>query len=490
MSVLREQLDQLNTDDLAKFRWLNIIDQLEEARQTFAQGDLDSRRQALGNMSQILISANIDTNRDQGKMYIGRFPVYEDCSRNLEVAIGGALAKDIQETMQPIITLYRWLAGSVAVLLHEAYLTQWQEMVDCQGAGATQQVDFLKFLTLCDVNQNHEAVTLKIRAMIQTAWAKIIPNHADNSNDVVLNQASFSELIGLLDTQEPRAFHFPGLSLNVHSPDFMLAAESEVAITMGEYQVIIGEVHPAVHTVSQPVAQPFCPHEDAIRTEVEELIQNNTAIIADSPETYQRSHIDWPDVPNLMQIVLPKGIGRLSPERCLPAGGGCIIKKEGVLYYKDILTGLTQDLLTAIPSDMHRACFALAADLLGSNIHSRVIFNRLVVKRKSWHIYGTDLPVWGQPAEDLCAYAQCRQWARQLKMPRHIFVKIVGEPKPIYVDFDNPLSLDLLANLCKNAPDIFISEMRPAPNELWFWDKRGRYCSEFRTSFTLTPFFS
>lgn len=88
-----------------------------------------------------------------------------------------------------------------------------------------------------------------------------------------------------------------------------------------------------------------------------------------------------------------------------------------------------------------------------------------------------------QTRERLRSHLAWRQWARQRGMPRHVLAKLAGEPQPIDVDFANPLFLDLLANLCKTPQALRISEMRPAPDELWLRDARGRYCSEFRTSY-------
>ena len=108
-----------------------------------------------------------------------------------------------------------------------------------------------------------------------------------------------------------------------------------------------------------------------------------------------------------------------------------------------------QDLLTVLPSEMHRICFALAGELIGNSESRRMKIRRIILKRQSWYRMGDTLPEGCEPGENLGGYLAWRCWAAQNGLPRHVFVKCESEPKPIYVDFCNPLALDLLAGLAK-----------------------------------------
>jgi hypothetical protein len=487
LQQLYYQLASFNTSTAERQSWLEMLDRLEIQRQLFATGDLEIRQQALDNLTHILSSHGIDLSRSQGKMYVGRFPVYEDCGRNLQVNLGNLLADDLQQTMDPVIELHHWLTTTVAARLHGYYLDFWKTL---NQEGKT--VDFLQFYHGLQQQKLDLQVVEEVRRILRQSWEKLHDRHInanEKCDEIKLQPLELQQLLTELTEQEPRGAHFSNLTLRVHSPDFMLAAQDEEAIAGGHYVWVIGEIHPAVHTLSQPVAQPFCPYNEAISQEVEELLNPATATLADSPETYQRSHIDWLEVDSLYQVILPGCVGRVPPERCLPAGRGVVELTDGegaqeILYYRDRQTGFRQDLITVIPTELHRVCFTLAADLLGYGMSARVTCGRLILKRRSWDILPEELPTPGQPGENLCSYLDWRQWARQRDMPRHVFVKLRDEPKPIYVDFANPLSLDLLEHLCKSPQAMRFSEMRPSPNELWLRDSRGRYCSEFRTSFT------
>jgi len=467
----------------AKAPWLSVLDALEAQRLRFAQGDLALRMEALQAMQRVLAGAGVDLSRIRGQMYVGRLPVYEDCGRSLQVRLGGSVVHDLQVQAQPVMALYGWLAGAVAARLHDHYLACWAGLIGPEPSGP---VDFLQFLHGVQAASRVEAVVAELRGVLQACWLRLAAGR-EHAEEIPLSPADLDRLLADLCLHESRACSFPGLASRVHSPDFLLAAADEAAVTAGDYRLVVGEVHPAVHTLSQPVAQPFCPDAEGVREEVEQLLAPRTLVVADSAETYQRSHIDWLDVPSLSQVILPGSAGRVPLERCLPAGRGQVVLRQGLLTYVDRASRAEQDVLTLMPSELHRACFALAADLIGQCVPARITVGRVILKRRSWDVAPGGLPEPGQPGEDLGSHLRWRQWARSLRMPRFVFVKVAGEPKPIYVDFHNPFALDLLANLARGGAAMRVSEMRPHPGELWLRDERGRYCCEFRTSCVLEP---
>ncbi len=89
------------------------------------------------------------------------------------------------------------------------------------------------------------------------------------------------------------------------------------------------------------------------------------------------------------------------------------------------------------------------------------------------------------------ALAQVFQAARGLMaehgLPRLAFAKVSGEVKPVYVDFSDPRSADVLfAKIRRCAArepegEVVFTEMLPGPDQLWLRDAAGnRYTAEFR----------
>lgn len=66
-------------------------------------------------------------------------------------------------------------------------------------------------------------------------------------------------------------------------------------------------------------------------------------------------------------------------------------------------------------------------------------------------------------------------------LPRRVFVKVPEEPKPVYVDFESLLFVEIFAKLARKATAVLVSEMIPGLEELWLTDAEGNhYTSELR----------
>ncbi|MCR4471355.1 lantibiotic dehydratase family protein [Burkholderia sp. SCN-KJ] len=473
---LHEAVTALDAPAVAKEKWLDVCARLEVLRARFETGDLLARQAALEQIDTQLADAGVDRSREHGRMYVGRFPVYEDCARNLRIEIGGMLARDVQRELDAPLRLYTWLVDALAVRLHDRYLKYWHAL-----SSNGEPVDFLAFISSAMGGDAGEAVCESIRAILRDAWAGLSGRHA-GVDEICLSDADWSWLFRVLDAAEPRAGVVEDSTRRVHSPDFMIAAASVDAVARGEYSIVVGEVHPGVHTVSQPVAQPFCPFADAVRDEVQALLAPATLVAADSPRTYQRSHIDWLDVPALHQLELPGGGARVDHGRRVRAGAVAVVLCDGVLVCRDRASGIEANLLTVMPTSLQRFGFALAGEAIGQCESRRIKCGRVLIKRRTWEIDG-DFPVGSDnPFEKAGDYLAWRGWARATGLPRYVFMKCASEPKPVFVDFRNPFAIDLLARWARKGEPIAFSEMRPAGDELWLADERGRYCSEFRTS--------
>ena len=61
------------------------------------------------------------------------------------------------------------------------------------------------------------------------------------------------------------------------------------------------------------------------------------------------------------------------------------------------------------------------------------------------------------------------------------------EPKPIFIDLDSPLSLELLIKLARKAPGLKLTECLPGRGALW-WRVGGEpHTSELRLTFVGVP---
>src|SRR5262249_3987346 len=84
-------------------------------------------------------------------------------------------------------------------------------------------------------------------------------------------------------------------------------------------------------------------------------------------------------------------------------------------------------------------------------------------------------------------FLEARRLMSQRGLPRYVFVRTSGEKKPVYVDFESPIYVELLAKLVRQAREkqttgtVDVTEMLPTPEQCWLVDCEGKcYTSEVR----------
>jgi hypothetical protein len=110
----------------------------------------------------------------------------------------------------------------------------------------------------------------------------------------------------------------------------------------------------------------------------------------------------------------------------------------------------------------------------------RVTIDGVVYQRARWRVR---LP--GRVGEKFDQWLAVHRIRRELDLPRYVFVKHPAEPKPLYVDFADPVSVLDLARLPE--AEVLVSEMLPAPDQLWWRVGGETQCAEFRTGLLVRP---
>jgi hypothetical protein len=107
----------------------------------------------------------------------------------------------------------------------------------------------------------------------------------------------------------------------------------------------------------------------------------------------------------------------------------------------------------------------------------RVVAGRVVLQRETWRIPVADLTA----ADHAATFLAFQRLRRRLALPRHVYAKIVDQPKPVYCDLDSPLLVRSLTGLLTPDHDkVEVSEMLPGPQDLWFEVDGQRRTSELR----------
>ncbi|MDJ0630629.1 MAG: lantibiotic dehydratase [Rhodobacter sp.] len=440
-----------------------------------------ARAETLGRVGAMAQGWGVDLERKAGAMYVGRFPTYEDAQRKVDLTLSRTTADGITRDLAPLLSAYTCLVDRVAAALDDAYGEVLGSVAPDGSAG------FLTFLkALSGAGDVVSAIVKRQRADLRQLWST-----AEQFADSGLGGEQRGELcfapVGLqaffeqLPAPDRVIATLPWR--NVHSPDIMVMARDADAVAAGDFSVVIGETHPGIYMVGQHVAAPFRPKDAGIEDDLGRILAGPTPVMCDPPETYQRSNVNLPDCADLLEITLPGQASRLDAGKVITAAGCQVEQGTTCIELVVPARSIRVPLLTAMAGHLHKALFALAGDLAGRSRRERLRVGRVVFQRRQWNFRTADLPKTERPGEAPECFAAIANWAETAGLPRFVFAVVPEEPKPIYVDFRNPLAVDALVKHCRKVPEFSLSEMLPARDDLLFADQRGAFTAEFRMSF-------
>jgi hypothetical protein len=273
------------------------------------------------------------------------------------------------------------------------------------------------------------------------------------------------------------------------SPDVMIAAESPEAIRRGDYQLVIGELHVAMNTLSSVcrLAQHHAPEE---LTRAAELDLPEPRVVLVNPK-----NLPMVDLRTRQSLVTQKDYLLMSAHASFGAPQEQALT-IGALVVEDSGSGVcarTRDRsrrfdLIEVFADLLTSLSFNQFQILQDKAHTpRINFDRTVIARETWSFRAVDAPfAFIKDAPE--RFVAARSWARSRGMPRFVFAKTPIERKPFYVDFDSPIYVELLAKVVRQTHEqsdegalIALSEMMPRHDQVWLPDAEGqRYTSEFR----------
>jgi hypothetical protein len=271
-----------------------------------------------------------------------------------------------------------------------------------------------------------------------------------------------------------RAFDTP-------APDLQIIAADRAALEAGDWQLLLGEIHPDL-AIWEHCFLMWCPDPEALAVEYRET--GHASAISFGPTRELGVHIlcrahersdDW----TFLRPLWAPGSDSLSRAEALVdhTGDDLVVRDRqgrarGSLLHQWRVAGNT-----------HRF------EWVGTGAHSpRLRVGRVIVQRESWRI---------EPDQALCravaevgpdallalrALRHDRGWPEEVfvrpELPlRHTYHK---DAKPILVDFRNPILLEVLSGWMRRYLRLRVSEMLPAPEHCWLTDGNGRYACELR----------
>ncbi|GIH19618.1 lantibiotic dehydratase [Rugosimonospora africana] len=477
--VLREQIERLPNPAVRDDLLARLDRVIAACAAAAAAGGPTAVGSALRDVSARFADAGCaDADTPRHTLY-GRTPVYLDCRRDTDVRVGPDLVGQLAAPLGLLLDSARWLTGEVADVVESELRRAYRWLRSRRGEVSLADLQFAAGEVLATGGPGVQ----EIRTDFQLRWAELIP-----ATDGRLVQLSAARLRPMADKLFPRPASLRWAASRQHSPDLLLSRSPD-----GRTRWVLGELHVALNTAESRLFTAQCddPRElvdatgrDMGRGRVVPVYPLDAA--GATSRTYPPPSLDPPG--RYRYWSYDGDDGRADGVRSVPSTAVSIHEVDGVLvgradrdgwaapvleFFGEFLTAITVNLFQP------RACAPRLP---------RVLLDDLVICRESWSVPADEVPVPAGPARDR-GYQRVREWAAASGMPRHVFVKTPAERKPCYVDFEAPLLVGNFVRAVRRAARaapgeqaaIDITEMLPAPDQLWLTDASGhRYTSEFR----------
>ncbi|MEH0844043.1 lantibiotic dehydratase [Micromonospora sp. CPCC 205711] len=462
------------------------FDRLRGARDAVAAaaGDPDRLGAALAALNATFagLTGQAATRRG-GEMYAGRTVAYEETARDLEVTVGGAVLEALAAPLAVLLRAARWLTAEIGADCHRLLVELHREL------GADGPV------RLADLWSLAQGLLLAPDGPVSTASAGFAARWAElfGLADLPPEQPELRLDSAELAAQVARVFpaEAPGWpSARIHSPDVQISATDLDAVDRGEFQLVLGELHPAITPFDSVVFTPFHPDPAALRAGFDaDLGPTRTRVLypASFPRLTTRTTYALTS-PDDRQLGIDTARGA-DADRLVPATAVRVELDGGELVavfpdgFRCPLVEIFGSILGVLLLDSFK--------LLDPAPHTpRITIDRLVVARRTWRTTVDASGLAGVVGEAE-RFLAVRRWRDRLGLPEQVFVKVGTEVKPCYVDLTGPLYAQSLCAMvdaaAKTGPDValVVSELLPGPADAWITDAAGRgYVGELRFQIT------
>ncbi|SCY09435.1 Lantibiotic dehydratase, C terminus [Paenibacillus polysaccharolyticus] len=466
---LKEWIHQLPNDCASKATWQEIAHEWSDLLNEWNHSSTFEQRRKLLKSLEISFEKHIgvSSRKDQGKHYSDRMIVYEEAHGDVSTClIGQDLKEQWKAQLTPIFRLLTCRAG----IEHQAFTTFAYE----QYQKFESKPNFLSFalhMQQCKqdaleyVNKELQAFDHKLVTMLQG-----IPLDSDKIN---------------VTGEEIERFcsQFPSTDLALFSPDVMMAAPDAEAINEGQYQLVLGEVHSGIQVWS--VLDSVYPERDQLNAEIYHHLGDRLQALwlehvgPRAPgKTFRPELSGGITIENLGRSMKSQDEVRAVSELDLVYDDRFYIVESGHKKIMDLETDVEP--LNQIFSFPSVKSFSLH---MGEHT-PRIEINGVVYQRERWKLNSQEIltSASDQDINDGLLIEWAIEFKETYSMPRYVYVRGDREPKPIFVDFENFFTLELLIQLLKKNELVVISEMLPSADDLWFERHDSKYTSEFRFS--------
>ncbi|MBI5543527.1 MAG: lantibiotic dehydratase [Deltaproteobacteria bacterium] len=441
-----------------------------------ACGDAAKLGPALEHLEQVFVThARAASTRGHGQTYAGRTLVYHDVLRPLEMDLGQALREQLAAPLSLLLESARWFTWEIARRFREAARAAHARLASQAGARVPLAALWKE---LSGALYEQPSILDAVAEELRSRWDALLEAPAAEEGQVI--RLSSSDLAaGVARAFEAAAPGWP--SARHHAPDVLVAASSAEAMARGELELVLGEIHAGVNTYTTLSVLEPCDRVEVLRAAWKrDHPQRGIGSIPN--EAFARSTLDSRLAQEHLHLDLggrfgsPRGPGSVVSAGELvaePDGGESlrVLSRDGRYSF---------DLVEVFDRTLRVLAAPRFAPFDSEGSLPRLTLDRLVVRRARW-CFATEALEFATFRHRRDRFLGARRWRREQRLPRFVFAKSPAETKPFFVDLESPVLVDLLAKAARAAPTLALTEMLPAPDQVWLRDRRGGpYTSELR----------
>ncbi len=490
LEYLKAELEQANVAEA-----LPVIEQFIALRDAFATAPLAERQRLLTAMGELFEqTTNTIATRGAGAHYADRSLLYEDAVRDIaQCTVGGQLFQDVAQldTLWELITIIQaW---------DEQFTQQTStEWFRCRFPGQ-RVVPFLEYAQafLADGQLLEERFSQndhQLQTRLHQIFDLLIPAEAAHLPVIHMTLDDLRQRIAQLAPATTA-----GAVIN---PDFMVIAKSLADLNQGQYKLVLGEVHTAIDLLTHTPLTYGLPEVE--REALRRFVSARYADIA-APDEWivdvVRVHLRKTSAQLALEAPHIEAQGRSPKPRHEVVELSALevhLAENGLRLYAPVwqrylrLTsmrvpnGNTQhaNLLRPFALSEHEGVIPMPQMI---NYHPRVEVGKIILLRRTWRVSYRDwhyTPTDDERGWSLGLFLHATRLRQALDLPERVFAKIVGETKPIFVDFSNYFLIHAFYKLWQKHQGVaIISEACPDIPDAWMEDDGGHYSCEFRVGF-------
>lgn len=474
-------------DGPVRARWLEILQTIAGLPPAFAKSsDADSRAKIMDDARRQLENLGASRAASSRFLYSAANPIGEECFRECHFSIGEELIDEVTTEAEPWIDLWRdnyaFVASRVAAGLRALF-----EKASLQN-GSLPLPAFVRHCEMLRMPLTGPALVAFAHMAFQEVKAAFRERMRDRPDEEEweLTAEDCHFIRHNFQYEKFDEFTYP-------SADLQLEAHSVEAVARGEYRWILAELHPPVALLHHGFYW-SCPDKAALRQALAATVKGRPSF------HFGFFAADFTAATAVRQLdALPDSMSFVAPQRGDP-GWRIIPPAEVEVYVEEkngdvcLRTRGSREYLGSfarawvIPLGFHPFHFGRAPHM------PRLRCGRVIVQRRSWTVTLEELGAGDYTgiSRDLLLAVERLRAAKG--WPRHIYIRPSEQAlrrsgaegrdkdtKPVYIDLESYLFLEIFHRWLTKAGELEVSEMLPEPDNLLWREPDGRRSFELRT---------